>query len=197
MRGNPRDHLRLFDAGDDLELPAPAEGCAARPRRGSASGASWAAVPAPPAASWNPAARMTDRIVQYATGPLPGQPGVLNVALDQATALQCDSTAGGNLLHPYGTLRGRRRRQMPKHRPRAVESQNYAVQKGRRCRGALMPPSRSRSAPGCVCSGAAPIEQRAIPDRSVRGRSTRGTTTPTPNTWPTRSRKPTIAGWRV
>ncbi len=125
------------------------------------------------------------------------QPGVLNVALDQATALQCDANAGGNLLHPYGTLRGRRRRQMPKHRPRAVESQNYAVQKGRRCRGALMPPSRSRSAPGCVCSGAAPIEQRAIPDRSVRGRSTRGTTTPTPKTWPTRSRKPTIAGWRV
>jgi hypothetical protein len=71
---------------------------------------------------------VADQIIQRATGSIPCQPGVLHVALDQATALQCLANALGDLLHQCRKLDGCRCGQLTKHWLRAFDRHEYAVQ---------------------------------------------------------------------
>jgi len=61
---------------------------------------------------------VADQIIQRTFRSLRGQPGVLQVALDQAALLQHPADARGDPLHQLMQLGAGRRRHMPKHRRR-------------------------------------------------------------------------------
>jgi len=71
---------------------------------------------------------VADQIIQCLSGSILYQPGVLQVALDPATALQCLANALGNLLQQCRKLDARRRSQMTKHRLRAFDRHVHPVE---------------------------------------------------------------------
>ena len=70
---------------------------------------------------------MANQIIQWTFGSLRGKPGVLQVALDEATLFEHPADARGDLLQQCRKLGGRWRRQMTEHRRRAFDRHEYAV----------------------------------------------------------------------